>query len=84
MLYYRPTPAWESTLQIMAEIDTLNLEATCNATRQMMDDLAREGIPMSRDRLRHFMRHMRLGAIDQKPRTKSLEIHPGVSPAWLG
>jgi len=35
----------------------------------MVDYLAREGIPISRDRVRNLMRRMGLRAISQKPRT---------------
>ena len=35
----------------------------------MVDYLAREGIPISRDRVRNLMRRMGLRAIYQKPRT---------------
>ncbi len=68
-LYYRPTPVRESTLQIMARIDSLYLEDPCSGSRRMVDYLAREGIPISRDRVRNLMRRMGLRAIYQKPRT---------------
>jgi putative transposase len=35
----------------------------------MVDYLAREGIPISRDRVRNLLRRMGLRAIYQKPRT---------------
>ena len=68
-LYYRPTPVRESTLRIMARIDALDLEDPCSGSRRMVDYLAREGIPISRDRARNLMRRMGLRAIDRKPRT---------------
>ena len=68
-LYYRPTPVRESTLQIMARIDSLYLEDPCSGSRRMVEYLAREGIPISRDRVRNLMRRMGLRAIYQKPRT---------------
>ncbi|WP_370454141.1 IS3 family transposase [Synechococcus sp. Ace-Pa] len=68
-LYYRPTPVRESTLRIMARIDALYLEDPCSGSRRMVDYLAREGIPISRDRVRNLMRRMGLRAIYQKPRT---------------
>jgi putative transposase len=68
-LYYRPTPVRDSTLQIMARIDALYLEDPCSGSRRMVDYLAREGIPISRDRVRNLMRRMGLRAIYQKPRT---------------
>jgi putative transposase len=66
--YYRPTSVRESTLQIMARIDALYLDDPCNG-RRMVEYLAREGIPISRCRVRKLMRRMGLRAIYQKPRT---------------
>ncbi|QNJ30624.1 integrase [Synechococcus sp. PROS-9-1] len=68
-LYYRPTPVRESTLQIMARIDSLYLEDPYSGSRRMVDYLARDGIPISRDRVRNLMRCMGLRAIYRKPRT---------------
>jgi putative transposase len=68
-LYYRPTPIRDSTLRIMARIDALYLEDPCSGSRRMVDYLAREGIPISRDRARNLMRRMGLRAIYRKPRT---------------
>jgi putative transposase len=68
-LYYRPTPVRESTLRIMARIDALYLEDPCSGSRRMVDYLAREGIPISRDRVRNLMRCMGLRAIYKRPRT---------------
>ncbi len=50
-LYYRPVPGRQSTLQIMARIDALYLDDPCSGSRRMVAYLAREGIPISRDRL---------------------------------
>ncbi len=68
-LYYRPTSVRTSTLRIMARIDALYLEDPCSGSRRMVDYLAREGIPTSRDRVRNLVRRMGLRAIFQKPRT---------------
>ena len=68
-LYYRPIPVRESTLRIMARIDALYLEDPCSGSRRIVEYLAREGIPISRDRVRNLMRRMGLRAIYQKPRT---------------
>ena len=62
-------PVRESTLRIMARIDALYLEDPCSGSRRMVEYLAREGIPISRDRVRNLMRRMGLRAIYQKPRT---------------
>jgi len=50
-LYYRPIPVRGSTLRIMARVDALFLEDPCSGSRRMVDCLAREGIPISRDRV---------------------------------
>jgi putative transposase len=68
-LYYQPTPVRESTLRIMARIDALYLEDPCSGSRRMVDYLAMDGIPISRDRVRNLMRRMGLRAIYQQPRT---------------
>jgi len=67
-LYYRPTPVREPTLRIMARINALYLEDPCSGSRRIVEYLAREGIPISRDRVRNLMRRMGLRAIYQKPR----------------
>ena len=69
MHVYRPTPVRASTLRIMARIDALYLEDPCSGSRRMLEYLAREGIPISRDRVRGLMRRMGFRAIYQKPRT---------------
>lgn len=68
-LYFQPTAVRESTLRIMDRIDALYLEDPCSGSRRLVDDLARVGIPISRDRVRNLMRRMGLRAIYQKPRT---------------
>jgi putative transposase len=68
-LYCRPTPVRESTLRIMGRIDALYLEDPCSGRRRMVNYLARQGIPVSRDRVRNLMRRIVLRAVDQKPRT---------------
>ena len=57
---YRPTPVRESTLSIMARIDALYLDDPCSGSRLMVEYLAREGIPISRDRVRNLMRRQGL------------------------
>ena len=68
-------PVRDSTLRIMARIDALYLEDPCSGSRRMVDYLARDGIPISRDRVRNLMRRMGLRAIYQKPRT-TVPGHP--------
>jgi putative transposase len=59
----------ESTLWIMTRIDALYLEDPCNGSRRMVEYQAKEGVPISRDRVRNTMHCMGLRAIYQKPRT---------------
>jgi putative transposase len=61
-LYYTPTPVRESTLQIMARIDALSQEDPCSGSRRMVDYLARDWIPICRDRPRNLLRRMGLRA----------------------
>jgi putative transposase len=68
-LYYQPTPFRQSTLQIIARIDALYLEDPCSGSHRIEDYLAREGIPISRARVRNLMRRMGLRARYQKSRT---------------
>ncbi len=53
----------------MARIDAFYLEDPTAGSRRMVQYLARDGIPISRDRVRNLMRRMGLRAIFQKPRT---------------
>jgi putative transposase len=53
----------------MARIVAFYLEDPCSGSRRMVDYLAREGTPISRDRARNLMRRMGLRAIYWKPRT---------------
>ena len=50
----------ESTLRIMARIDALYLEDPCSGSRRMVEYLAGERIPISRDRVRNLMRRQGL------------------------
>jgi putative transposase len=59
----------DSTLRIMARIDSHYLEDPYSGSRRMVGYLARDGIPISRDRARNLMRRMGLRAIYQQPRT---------------
>ena len=57
------------TLPIMARIDALYMEDPCSGSHRLVKYLAREGIPISRDRVRNLMRRVGLKAINQKPST---------------
>ena len=50
----------ELTLRITARIDALDLDDPCSGRRWMVEDLAREGIAISRDRVRSLMRRQGL------------------------
>ncbi|MCX5945119.1 MAG: hypothetical protein NTZ53_07375 [Cyanobacteria bacterium] len=71
-LYYRPTSVRKSTLAVMARIDALDLEDPCSGSHLLVDYLAREGIPISRDRVRSLMRCTGLRSNYQKPQTTVL------------
>jgi putative transposase len=61
--------ARETTLRIMARINTFYLENPCRSIRCVVDYLVREGIVISRDRVRNLMQRMSLQAIHYKPCT---------------
>jgi putative transposase len=73
----RPTPARESTLRIMVKIIALDLEDPCSGSRRMVDDLANDWIPISRDRVRNLMRRMGLNA---EPSLEGRVRSSGVKP----
>ena len=58
-----------SMLPIMDRIDALYLEDPYSGWSQMLEYLAREGIPIRRDHVRNLMRRMDLQVMYQKPRT---------------
>jgi putative transposase len=53
-------------LRNIAKIDDLYLENPCSVSHRMVVFRARDGIPISRDGVRHLMRRMGLRAIYQK------------------
>ena len=61
----------------MARIDTLYLEDPCSGSRGMVYYLAREGIPINRERMQNLMQCMGLRAIYQKQRTMVGTTHHG-------
>ncbi len=66
----------------MARIDALYLDDPRSGSRRMVVYLAREGIPISRDRARNLMRRMGLRTIYRNPAPPFQEIHLNVSPVW--
>ena len=53
----------------MARIDALYVEDSTSGSRRIIHYLARDGIPISRDRVLNLLRLMGLRAIYQKPTT---------------
>jgi putative transposase len=53
----------------MARIDALYLKDPTAGSRRMVHYLPRDGIPITRDRVRNLMQRMGLRAIYQKPHT---------------
>ena len=58
-----------TTIPSSASVGSAPYLACRGGSRRMVDDLARDGIPISRDRIRNLMPRMGLRAICQKPRT---------------
>ncbi len=67
--YYRPKAASEADLSLMGEMDRQHLETPFYGSRRMKAWLDRQGIPVSRKRVRRLMRVMGLRAIYRRPRT---------------
>ncbi len=66
---FKPVGVRDSTLPIMVRIDAIYLDDSSSGSHRIVHYLAREGIPISRDRVRNLMHRMGLRAIYQKPRT---------------
>ncbi len=81
-LYYRPVPVRESALRIMARIDAVYLEDPCSGSRRIVAYLVREGIPISRDRVRNLMREWVYGRSTRNHAPPFQVIHPRDFRAW--
>ena len=68
-LYYRPKAASEEDLSLMSEIDRQYLETPFYGSRRMKAWLERQGIRVSRKRVKRLMRTMGLRAIYRRPGT---------------
>lgn len=68
-MYYRPQGESAETLALMRRIDKLFLQYPFYGSRQIVRHLGREGVAVSRHRVRRLMRLMGLSAIYQAPRT---------------
>ena len=73
-LYYRPKGESPENLGLMQRIDKLFLKYPFYGSRQMVRQLRREGIFVSRHRVRRLMRLMGLEAIYRAPKTS--RAHP--------
>jgi putative transposase len=73
-LYYRAAPVDPDDLAVMRRMDELYLASPFYGSRRMVAVLRREGVVISRKRVRRLMRMMGLEAIYQKPDTS--QGHP--------
>ncbi len=69
--YYAPKGESPENLALMRRIDELFMKYPFYGSRQMVRQLLREGIAVSRHRVRRLMRLMGLEAIYQAPRTST-------------
>ena len=67
--YHRPKATPAQTLSLMRRLDELHLEHPWMGSRSLRDQLQREGVIISRDRVRRLMRTMGIHAVYRKPRT---------------
>jgi putative transposase len=67
----------------MRRIDALHLRFPWMGSRSLRDQLNRDGIPISRDRVRRLMHKMGIHAIYRKPRTTIPEQDHKVYPYLL-
>ena len=68
-VYRAPTPPSATKLDLMKRIDKLHLAYPHMGSRSIQAQLNRQGIAISRVRVRALMRLMGLCAVYQKPRT---------------
>lgn len=81
--YYRPVATPAEELELMRRIDELHLLYPWMGSRSLRDQLARQGIPISRDRVRRLMRKMGIHAVYRRPRTTIPERGHKVYPYLL-
>ena len=67
--YYQPVEISPEELGLMRRLDELHLQFPWMGSRSLRDQLTREGMPISRDRVRRLMRKMGIHAIYRRPRT---------------
>ena len=67
----------------MARIDAPYLENPCSGSRWLVEYLAREGIPISRDRVRNLMHRMAFDMrLTKNPAPPCQATHPSDFPVW--
>jgi putative transposase len=69
--YYEPSGESEENLELMRRIDEQFLETPFYGSRQMTRWLRRQGLGISRKRVRRLMRKIGLEALYQRPRTST-------------
>jgi transposase InsO family protein len=78
--YYRPAPISEEELRPMLSIDKLHTKWPFMGSRQIRDQLRRQGEGVDRKRVQRLMRQMGIVALDPKKRTSTPDkehvIHP--------
>ena len=83
-VYRLPTPPSAEKLDLMRRIDRLHLEHPFMGACSIQDQLNRQGIAISRGRVKVFMRRMGIAALYQKPSTTIPNLKQRVYPYLLG
>ena len=82
-IYRLPTLPSAEKLDLMRRIDKLHLDHPHMGSRSLRDQLNRQGIAISRGRVKGLMRKMGISAVYQKPRTTVPNLKHKVYPYLL-
>jgi putative transposase len=82
-IYRLPTPISAAKLDLMNRIDRLHLDHPHMGSRSIRDQLIRQGIAISRGRVKTLMRKMGIAAVYRKPRTTIPNLAHKVYPYLL-
>jgi putative transposase len=82
-VYRLPTPPSAEKLDLMRRIDKLHMDHPHMGSRSIRDQLNRQGIAISRGRVKALMRKMGIAAVYQKPRTTVPNLKHKVYPYLL-
>lgn len=82
-VYRLPTPPSAEKLDLMRGIDKLHMDHPHMGSRSLRDQLNRQGIAISRGRVKSLMRKMGISAVYQKPRTTVPNLKHKVYPYLL-